>query len=147
MKTDARERQSVEFFEICKETEISAPIDIAFEAVLDVLGPEGQMPGGKPFPMKIEAWPEHPRTGDHGRRASPARGICSRPGLLTYRAPLHEGIDRCPFNVCHVRSDPTPAFFIASLCARPVEFGSGSLLLAGRANRNVLFCEDSVKTA
>src|SRR5258708_26461101 len=57
MKTDTRERQSVESFEICKEIEISAPIDIAFEAMLDELGPEGQMPGGKPFPMKIEAWP------------------------------------------------------------------------------------------
>jgi uncharacterized protein YndB with AHSA1/START domain len=51
------ERQSVESFEICKEIEISAPIDIAFDAVLDELGPEGQMPGGKPFPMKIEPWP------------------------------------------------------------------------------------------
>ena len=57
MKTDTRERQSVETFEICKEIEISAPIDIAFEAMLDELGPEGQMPGGKPFPMKIEPWP------------------------------------------------------------------------------------------
>ena len=49
MKTDTRERPSVESFEICKEIEISAPIDIAFEAMLDELGPEGQMPGGKPF--------------------------------------------------------------------------------------------------
>ncbi len=57
MKTDTSERQSVESFEIGKEIEISAPIDIAFEAVLDQLGPEGQMPGGKPFPMKIEPWP------------------------------------------------------------------------------------------
>jgi uncharacterized protein YndB with AHSA1/START domain len=57
MKTATGERQSVESFEIAKEIEISAPIDIAFEAVLDQLGPEGQMPGGKPFPMKIELWP------------------------------------------------------------------------------------------
>ena len=57
MKTDTRERQSVESFEIGKEIEISAPIDSAFAATLDVLGPEGQMPGGKPFPMKIEPWP------------------------------------------------------------------------------------------
>ena len=57
MKTDTSERQSVESLEICKEIEISAPIDIAFEATLDELGPEGQMPGGKPFPMKIEPWP------------------------------------------------------------------------------------------
>src|SRR5438105_14234564 len=57
MKTDTRERASAESFEIGKEIAISAPIDIAFEAMLDELGPEGQMPGGKPFPMKIEPWP------------------------------------------------------------------------------------------
>src|SRR3984957_11562764 len=57
MKTDTRERQSVESFEICKEIEIAAPIDIAFEAMLDEIGPENQMLGGKPFPMKIEPWP------------------------------------------------------------------------------------------
>ena len=51
------ERPSVESLEVCKEIEISAPIDIAFDAILDELGPEGQMPGGKPFPMKIEPWP------------------------------------------------------------------------------------------
>ena len=35
MKTETSERQSVESFEICKEIEISAPIEIAFEAMLD----------------------------------------------------------------------------------------------------------------
>jgi hypothetical protein len=55
MKTN--ERPSVESIEIVKEIEISAPIEIAFEAVLAQLGPEGEMPGGKPFPMKFEAWP------------------------------------------------------------------------------------------
>ena len=57
MKTDTSERQSVESFEIGKEIEISAPIDIAFAAMLDEIGPENQMLGGKPFPMKIEPWP------------------------------------------------------------------------------------------
>src|SRR5207302_3343543 len=57
MTTDTSARQSVEYFEISKEIEIAAPIDIAFQATLDQLGPEGQMPGGKPFPMKIEPWP------------------------------------------------------------------------------------------
>ena len=56
MKTDT-ERQSVESLEIRKEIEIAAPVEIAFEAVLDELGPEGQMPGGKPFPMTIEPRP------------------------------------------------------------------------------------------
>ena len=32
-----------------KEIEISAPIDIAFEAMLEQLGPAGEMPGGKPY--------------------------------------------------------------------------------------------------
>jgi Activator of Hsp90 ATPase homolog 1-like protein len=57
MKPDTRERQSVTSFDISRQIEISAPIDVAFEAMLDQLGPEGQMPGGKPFPMKIEPWP------------------------------------------------------------------------------------------
>jgi hypothetical protein len=57
MKTETSQRQSVESFEISKEIEISAPIEIAFEAMLEQLGPEGQMPGGKPFPMIIETWP------------------------------------------------------------------------------------------
>jgi uncharacterized protein YndB with AHSA1/START domain len=57
MTTNTKERQSVETIEIRKEIEIAAPIEVAFEAVLDELGPEAQMPGGKPFPMKIEPWP------------------------------------------------------------------------------------------
>lgn len=57
MKTETSELQSIETFEICKEIEISAPIDLAFEAMLDEMGLECQMPGGKPFPMKIETWP------------------------------------------------------------------------------------------
>ena len=56
MKTDT-ERQAVESFEIRKEIEIAAPIDVAFEAMLEELGPEGQMPDGKPFPMTIEPRP------------------------------------------------------------------------------------------
>jgi uncharacterized protein YndB with AHSA1/START domain len=57
MTTDPVKLTSVETFEIRKQIDIAAPIDIAFEAMLDELGPEGQMPGGKPFPMKIEPWP------------------------------------------------------------------------------------------
>jgi uncharacterized protein YndB with AHSA1/START domain len=57
MTTDTMELQTVETMEIRREIEIAAPIEIAFEAVLDELGPEGTMPDGKPFPMKIEPWP------------------------------------------------------------------------------------------
>src|SRR5208283_3974739 len=49
--------QVIQSLTIQREIQIAAPIEIAFEAMLDELGPEGQMPGGKPFPMKIEPWP------------------------------------------------------------------------------------------
>src|SRR5262245_4398371 len=57
MTTDTMQEESVQTFEIRKEIEIAAPIDIAFEAVLEELGPGSVLPDGKPFPMKIEAWP------------------------------------------------------------------------------------------
>ena len=91
MKTDTRERQSVESFEICKEIEISAPIDIAFEAMLDELGPEGQMPGGKPFPMKIEPWPGGRWYRDLGNNSGHLWGhvqVIKPPTLLEICGPL-----------------------------------------------------------
>ena len=58
MATDiAVEELEVQSFGFCKDIEIAAPIETAFEALLAELGPEGQMPDGKPFPMKLEPWP------------------------------------------------------------------------------------------
>ena len=42
---------------IHQEIDIAAPIEVAWEAVLDQMGPMGEMPDGKPFPFKLEAWP------------------------------------------------------------------------------------------
>jgi uncharacterized protein YndB with AHSA1/START domain len=49
--------QAVQTFEFIKDELIDAPVEIVFAAVLDELGPEGQMPDGKPLAMKLEAWP------------------------------------------------------------------------------------------
>ena len=49
--------QEIQTISITKEIEIAAPIEIAFEAMLEEIGPDGEMPGGKPFPMVIEPWP------------------------------------------------------------------------------------------
>jgi uncharacterized protein YndB with AHSA1/START domain len=90
MKTDS-ERQSVESFEIRKEIEIAAPIDIAFEAVLEQLGPEGQMPGGKPFPMKFEPWPGGRWYRDLGNSSGHLWGhvqVIKPPTLLEISGPL-----------------------------------------------------------
>lgn len=49
--------QAIETLNISKDIQIAAPIAIAFEALLEELGPAAQMPDGKPMPMKIEPWP------------------------------------------------------------------------------------------
>lgn len=43
-------------FNLTQEIHISAPLDIAFETLLEEIGPENQSPDGSPFPMKIEPW-------------------------------------------------------------------------------------------
>jgi uncharacterized protein YndB with AHSA1/START domain len=40
-----------------REVEIEAPVDVVFESVLAEMGPEGAMPDGSPFSMKLEPWP------------------------------------------------------------------------------------------
>src|SRR5690606_36381060 len=42
---------------ITKKITIEAPPEVVFDSILAEMGPEGQMPDGTPFPMKIEPWP------------------------------------------------------------------------------------------
>jgi uncharacterized protein YndB with AHSA1/START domain len=49
--------EAVSTLHIVKEIDIAASAAIVWESILDELGPKGQMPDGKPFPMKIEPWP------------------------------------------------------------------------------------------
>jgi uncharacterized protein YndB with AHSA1/START domain len=46
----------VQAFEIIKEEEIAAPIEIVFETILEQMGPLNATPE-KPMPMVLEAWP------------------------------------------------------------------------------------------
>src|SRR5262245_35970440 len=57
MAADNTERQDISVFEIRKEIQIEAPVEIAFQAVLDELGPEAQMMDGQSLSMKVEPWP------------------------------------------------------------------------------------------
>lgn len=57
MTTDTLEQDAIHAMEIRREIEIAAPIEIAFEAVLEEVGPEAQMPDGKSLSLKIEPWP------------------------------------------------------------------------------------------
>jgi uncharacterized protein YndB with AHSA1/START domain len=57
MPTTTNVEQAVQQFEFTRDETIDAPIEIVFQAVLDELGPEGQMPDGKAMAMKLEPWP------------------------------------------------------------------------------------------
>jgi uncharacterized protein YndB with AHSA1/START domain len=91
MKTETSARQSIETLEIAKEVEISAPIEIAFEAMLDELGPEVHMLGDKPMPMKIEPWPGGRWFRDLGNNSGHLWGhvqVIKPPTLLEISGPL-----------------------------------------------------------
>lgn len=49
--------QQVQSFQFTRDETINAPIEIVFAAMLDEIGPHNQMPDGKPFALKLEAWP------------------------------------------------------------------------------------------
>lgn len=49
--------QEIQTIHISREIEIAAPIEIAFEAMLEEIGPGGEMPDGSSFPMVLEQWP------------------------------------------------------------------------------------------
>ena len=91
MATDTNERQSLETFEIRKAIDIAAPLEISFESLLDELGPEGQMPDGRPFPMKIEPWPGGRWYRDLGNNTGHLWGhvqVIKPPALLEIWGPL-----------------------------------------------------------
>lgn len=50
-------QEQIKTLAIRQEIEIVAPIETAWEAVLDQMGPKSEMPDGKPFPFVLEAWP------------------------------------------------------------------------------------------
>jgi uncharacterized protein YndB with AHSA1/START domain len=49
--------QTVHTFEIVKEEEIAAPIEIVFETILEQMGPYNEGAEKTPMPMVLEAWP------------------------------------------------------------------------------------------
>lgn len=55
--TTAIDNETIHTLDIRREILIAASTEIAFEALLEELGPGSLLPDGKPFPMKIEPWP------------------------------------------------------------------------------------------
>jgi uncharacterized protein YndB with AHSA1/START domain len=91
MTTDAIEQETVHAFTIRQEIQIDAPIEVAFQAMLDELGPEAQMPDGKTLSMKIEPWPGGRWYRDLGNNAGHLWGhvqVIKPPTLLEITGPM-----------------------------------------------------------
>src|SRR5688572_3364934 len=91
MATTTEAELDIQTFDFTRESEVAAPIEIVFESVLAELGPEGQMPGGKPFAMKIEPWPGGRWYRDLGNNAGHFWGnvqVIKPPTLLEICGPM-----------------------------------------------------------
>ena len=78
-------------FKITKEETIAAPIEVVFQTILDEMGPDSQMMDGKPFPMKLEAWPGGRWFRDLGNNTGHLWGhvqVIKPPALLEVTGPM-----------------------------------------------------------
>ena len=81
----------VQTFEFTKEESIEAPIEIVFQSILEELGPEAQLPDGKPMAMKLETWPGGRWFRDLGDNAGHLWGhvqVIKAPTLLELSGPF-----------------------------------------------------------
>ncbi|CAA9437500.1 MAG: Ligand-binding SRPBCC domain protein family [uncultured Phycisphaerae bacterium] len=85
------DQETISSLTIHQEVEIHAPIEIAWEAVLDQMGPKGETPDGKPFPFTLEAWPGGRLYRDLGNSAGHLWGhvqVIKPPKLLEIWGPM-----------------------------------------------------------
>ena len=81
----------VQAFEIVKEEDIVAPIDIVFETILEQMGPMNSTPEKPAMPMVLEAWPGGRWYRDLGNNAGHFWGTVQSikaPSLLEIWGPL-----------------------------------------------------------
>jgi uncharacterized protein YndB with AHSA1/START domain len=91
MATATSPTQSIELVEIQKTIDIAAPVEIAWEAMLEEIGPEAHTGNGSPMPLKLEAWPGGRYYRDLGNDAGHLWGhvqVIKPPTLLEIRGPL-----------------------------------------------------------
>jgi uncharacterized protein YndB with AHSA1/START domain len=84
------QEQVVQTFEIVKEEQIAAPLDIVFETILEQLGPLNSTPE-RAMPMKLEAWPGGRWFRDLGENTGHFWGVVQAikpPSLLEICGPL-----------------------------------------------------------
>jgi uncharacterized protein YndB with AHSA1/START domain len=89
--TTTLSEQATQTFEVLKDEEIAAPIDIVFETILEQMGPYNQTPDGALLQMKIEAWPGGRWFRDFGNNSGHFWGqvqSIKAPTLLEIHGPL-----------------------------------------------------------
>ena len=83
--------QTLQHIDVRKESQIAAPIEIAWEAMLEALGPAATMPDHKAYPLKLEAWPGGRYFRDLGNNAGHFWGhvqVIKPPTLLEIVGPM-----------------------------------------------------------
>lgn len=76
---------------ITQELHIQAPLEAAFDAILEQMGPGNETPDGKPLSMKLEAWPGGRWFRDLGNQDGHLWGhvqAIKRPTLVEITGPL-----------------------------------------------------------
>jgi uncharacterized protein YndB with AHSA1/START domain len=89
--TTSLSEQATQTFEVIKDEEIAASIDIVFETILEQMGPNNQTPDGASLQMKLEAWPGGRWFRDLGNNAGHLWGhvqSIKAPTLLEIHGPL-----------------------------------------------------------
>src|SRR4051812_8817894 len=84
-------QETVSTLKIHQEITIAAPIETAWEAVLEQMGPKSEMPDGKPFPFVLEAWPGGRLYRDTGKSTGHLWGhvqVIKPPKLLEIWGPM-----------------------------------------------------------
>jgi hypothetical protein len=89
--TTTAARSPEHLLHICQEIDIEAPASVAFEALLEQLGPSSDTPDGKQMPMTLEPWPGGRWYRDLGNNAGHLWGhvqVIKPPLLLEIHGPL-----------------------------------------------------------
>jgi uncharacterized protein YndB with AHSA1/START domain len=89
--TTTLSEQTTQTFEVLKDEEINAPVDIVFETILEQMGPYNQTPDGTALQMKLEAWPGGRWFRDFGNNEGHLWGhvqSIKAPTLLEIQGPL-----------------------------------------------------------
>ncbi len=83
--------QSELFLHVREEIEIDAPLEVAFQAMLEQIGPHFDKPDGEAMPMKLEPWPGGRWFRDLGNNAGHLWGhvqVIKPPTILEIHGPM-----------------------------------------------------------